>query len=555
MALSGVLLRSARDRWPGWVISAASLTLLLLFGMLAYRDVDLSTFSEFPEAYRSLLRIGDDVDVGGLAVGYVFGAFGGIVVAVMALVMAATSIAGEERNGTMKILLANPKSRTHVLASKAGALVLLAGLAVFALWIPVQPIAALLDVEIGGLQVEAMTLHLFVNGIFWGSVAMAIGAVTGSRNTAIWATTGILVLCFFAVGLLPIVEGFEELRKLSPWYYFDGSDPLRNGVAWGHLAVLLAASAVFLATAVAGFNRRDLKSQSVGTTLLDRIRGNPYLNRVIGRLAGSARVSSIWAKTVSDHQALLLITSAAMFLVLGVLLGPTYAALSPEALRAYEALPEELLALVGGGDMSTPEGWYTQETFGLMAPLAVILVTAVMGAGALAGEESRRTMGLLLANPISRSRIVVEKAVTMAVFGVVVGSATFAGVALGSVWGDLGISIGNIAATSALQVLVGLVFGTLALALGAGMGRTSVALYGAAGAALAFHLLTSLAKISDGLAEVAWLSPFHFYLGSDPLNTGMDWGNAGVLIALSILLFAISLALFQRRDVRLSAES
>ena len=183
------------------------------------------------------------------------------------------------------------------------------------------------------------------------------------------------------------------------------------------------------------------------------------------------------------------------------------------------------------------------ETFGLMAPLSVILVTAVMGAGALAGEESRRTMGLLLANPISRSRIVMEKAVTMVLFGIAVGVATFAGVALGSVLGGLGMSIGNIAATSALQVLVGLVFGALALALSAGTGRTAVAvILGATGAALAFHLLTSLAALNDGLAGIAWLSPFHYYLGSDPLNTGMDWGNAVVLLALALALIGLSLS-------------
>ena len=143
-----------------------------------------------------------------------------------------------------------------------------------------------------------------------------------------------------------------------------------------------------------------------------------------------------------------------------------------------------------------------------------------------------------------------EKAAAMVLFGIAVGVATFAGVALGSVLGGLGMSIGNIAATSALQVLVGLVFGALALALGAGLGRTSVAVFGAAGAALAFHLLTSLTAINDGLKGIAWLSPFHYYLGSDPLNTGMDWGNAAVLLALSLLLFGLSLVLFQRRDLR-----
>ena len=497
-----------------------------------------------------MLGIGEDVDVGGLAIGYIFGSFGALVVAVMALVMGSAAIAGEERNGTMSILLANPRSRTHVLLSKALSLVLLTALTVTALWAPVHPMAALLSVEIGGLNVEALAIHLFVNAVFYGMLALAIGAFTGNRETATGATSGILVLSFFAVGLLPLVEGLEGLRIVFPWYYFDGSEPVYNGIAWGHLAVLTSGSVALLVAAVIGFSRRDLRSQSGGVSLLDRVRGNPRLNRMIGRLAGSARVSSIWLKTVSDHQTLLLVTSTAMFLVLGVMLGPMYASLPEETLDAFNNFPEELIALFGGGDLTTPEGWYTLETFGLMAPLSVILVTAVMGAGALAGEESRRTMGLLLANPIRRSRIITEKTAAMVLFGMVVGIATFAGVALGSVFGGLGMSIGNIAAASALQALVGLVFGALALALGAGTGRTSIAIFGAAGAALAFHLLTSLAKISDALAGVAWVSPFHYYLGSDPLNTGMDWGNAAVLIALSVILFGLSLALFQRRDLR-----
>ena len=550
MAFANIFLKTAWDRWLGWAIAAASLTLLLLFGMFTYREIDLAVYSELPEAFRSLLGISDNVDVGGLAVGYVFGSFGAVVVAVIGLVMGAASTAGEERNGTMGILLVNPKSRTHVLLSKAAALVLLTALTVFVMWIPVHPMAGLLGIEIGGLEVEALALHLFFNAVFYGMLAMAIGAVTGNRDTATGGTSAVLVLSFFSVGLLPLIEGLEDLRKALPWYYFDGSAPVYNGIAWGHLAVLIFGSVLFLIAAVIGFNHRDLKGQSAGKTLLDRIRSNPHLNRLVGRLAGSARVSSIRAKTSSDYQVLLLVTSAAMFLVMGVMLGPMYASLPEETLSSFENFPEELIALFGGGDMSTPEGWYTLETFGLMAPLSVILVTAIMGAGALAGEESRRTMGLLLANPLSRHRIVLEKAVPMALFGIIVGVATFAGVALGSVLGDLGMDIGNVAATAALQVLVGLAFGTLALALSAGTGRTGVAILGAAGGALVFHLLTSLANVSGGLGVIAWLSPFHYYLDSDPLINGMDWGDAAVLAALSIVLLGLSFVLFQRRDIR-----
>lgn len=550
MTLANITLKTARDRWLGWTISAASLALLLAFGMAVYREFDLTIYTELPEAFRSLLGIGENVDVGGLAVGYFLGSFGALLLAAMALVFGSAAIAGEERDGTMNILLANPKSRTHVLLSKALSLVVLAALTVAILWASVYLAAALLSVEIGGLEVEALAVHLYFNAVFFGMLALAIGAITGNRGTASGVSAGILVISFFAVGLLELVEGLESLRKAFPWYYFDGSDPVNNGVAWDHLAVLASASVALLVAALVGFGRRDLKSQSVGTSLLDRIRSNRLLNRMIGRLAGSARVSAIWLKTASDYQTLLLVTSAAMFLIMGVMLGPIYASLPEETRVAFHNFPQELIALFGGGELGTPEGWYTLETFGLMAPLSVILVTAVTGAGALAGEESRRTMGLLLANPIRRSRIVIEKSATMVLFGIAVGVATFAGVSLGSVFGDLGMSIANIGSTVALQVLSGLVFGFLALAIGAGTGRVSGAILGAVGAALASHLLTSLAKINDGLADIAWLSPFHYYLVSDPLNAGMDWGDAAVLIVLSTALFGLSIFLFQRRDIR-----
>ena len=550
MALANIFIKTSRDRWMGWAISATSLTLMLLLAMSLYRNIDLTIYTELPVAFRSLLGISDDIDVGGLAIGYVFGSFGAIVVAAMALVMGSATIAGEERNGTMGILLANPRSRTHVLLSKAFALVLLTGATVFVMWVPVNPISAILDVEIGGLHVEALALHLYVNAVFYGMLALAIGAVTGNRDTATGATTGILVLSFFAVGLLPLVPELEDLRIAFPWYYFDGSDPAYNGIAWDHLLVLLVASLALLAVAVVGFNRRDVRGQSVGTTLFDRIRGNSLLNRLVGQIAGSARVSSIWTKTVSDYQVLLLITAAAMFLVMGVALGPMYASLPEETLSAFDTFPEEVLALFGGGNLSTPEGWYTLETFGLMAPLSVVFVTAIVGAGALAGEESRRTMALLLSNPIPRSRIVLEKAAAMVLFGIAIGVATFAGVALGSVLGSLGMSVGNIAATATLQVLVGLVFGALALALSAGTGRTGVAIFGTAGAALAFHLLNSLANITGAVSAVEWVSPFRYYLGSNPLVNGMDWGDAVVLAVLAFALIGLSLTLFQRRDIR-----
>jgi ABC-2 type transport system permease protein len=123
-------------------------------------------------------------------------------------------------------------------------------------------------------------------------------------------------------------------------------------------------------------------------------------------------------------------------------------------------------------------------------------------------------------------------------------------VALGSVVSGLGMSIPNIAATSVLVTLLGLVFGALALALSAGTGRVRVAIFGSIGAALALYLFNAFLPLSTALAGYARWSPFYYYLTSDPLNNGMPWGHGAVLAVLFGALVALSVVLFDRRDLR-----
>ena len=170
--LTTVFTKTIRDRWLGWTIAVVCLMLLTLYGMAVYRQIDLSILTSMPEAYVALIGIREDVDAGGLAVGAIQGLYGAITLAAMALAMGAASVAGEERDGTMGILLGNPKGRTHVLVSKAAAMVLLAAVSVLILWGAVYAIAAMLGVEIGGLDVEALSLHMFVNVLFYGLLAI-----------------------------------------------------------------------------------------------------------------------------------------------------------------------------------------------------------------------------------------------------------------------------------------------------------------------------------------------------------------------------------------------
>lgn len=550
--MSPVFVKAVRDRWVAVAVATVLLGVWLVLAMAVYRDIDLSVYTDLPEGIRQLMGIPDGADAATLAYNVMLEFAAALTLAGLAVSMGASTIAGEERNGTIGLLLANPKSRRHVLAAKTAAMVALIVAAMVAIWCAAAMAPRVLDVDVGAVRLGAMALLLGLNSVFYGLLATAVGAWSGNRSLASALPASIMIASYFAVGLLPLVEPIAGLAEVFPWYYFSGSDPLLDGVRWTHVAVLGTGSAVCAVAATIGLDRRDLRGPSVGVSTIDRLRHFRGTAAVFERLAGSTRVSHIWVKTTSEHQAVVVVAAIAMLTVMGVLMGPMYTAIEGDLATVADDFPETVLALAGGGDLSTPEGWFTVESFSMVAPTAVMVATVVVGVAALAGEEADRTMGLLLANPVRRSRVVVEKAAAMAVYAVAVGTATLVGVAGANLVSGLGMSYPDIVAASALCTLLGLGFGMLALALGAATGHTRLAAYGTIGAALGSHLANSLLPLNDALAGWARLTPHHYYLSSDPLENGLRWGHAGVLAGLSAMLLGAAVWAFEHRDLRSS---
>ena len=67
--LANIFTKTLQDRWFGTAIAVASLILLILFAMSVYRDIDLGIYTELPEAFRAIVGISADADVGSLAIG------------------------------------------------------------------------------------------------------------------------------------------------------------------------------------------------------------------------------------------------------------------------------------------------------------------------------------------------------------------------------------------------------------------------------------------------------------------------------------------------------
>ncbi len=548
--LANVFTKTVRDRTIATLVAAISLGIILWFGMAIYRDVDLSFYYEdLPPAMLELMGIPSTGDVAGIAVGAMYNLMGAFTLAGLAISMGAYAIAGEERDGTFGLLLGNPVSRRGVLISKTASVVILMALASLVMWVFALVVPGWLSVDMTGIDVTAVIIALFFNALVYGFLAMAVATWTGNRSLGSGVAVAVMLIGYLGASIFPLIENLADWARIFPWYYFSGSNPVVNGTDWGHLAVMGGMIVVLLATAFVGVARRDLKQQSVARTIFDRLRENPRTQKIMDRIAGSARVSRISFKTASEFQGLFVITSMIMF-YLGVLEPLFYGLISEDFKELVASFPDALVAMIGGADMSTVEGFLQAEIFSITAPIALILVTAVMGARALAGEEEKHTMGLLLGNPITSGHLIIEKATAMLAYAVGLGIVTFVGTWIGTLLAGLDVSGTNIAAASALVTLMSLVFGGLSLAVGAATGRSRLASWSAAGVGLFSYFMFSFFPLSDTFAGWAKFSPFDLYLGSDPLNNGMAWGDAAILGVLFVALVAVSIPLFQRRDLR-----
>ena len=181
--LTTVFSKSLLDRWRGAAITVVSLSVLLLFAMAAYRDLDISIYTDLPASLQSLIGIPEDADVASLAYSAIYNSYGAMALGGLAIAMGAGYIAGEERAGTLGCFSATRRAapaswyrRPRAAGDHRSGRRRPGGAGALA--------PQLLDVNIAGLQVGAYTLHLVMNTLVYGFLALAIGpgpASTGSR--------------------------------------------------------------------------------------------------------------------------------------------------------------------------------------------------------------------------------------------------------------------------------------------------------------------------------------------------------------------------------------
>ncbi|MEC9321771.1 MAG: ABC transporter permease subunit, partial [Chloroflexota bacterium] len=188
------------------------------------------------------------------------------------------------------------------------------------------------------------------------------------------------------------------------------------------------------------------------------------------------------------------------------------------------------------------------ELYGIFLPVVLAIIGVYSGASAIGSEEDSGTLELLLASPVGRTRIVVEKSLSVSTQLAIVGMAVWFGVALGTLLFPFEVSLTHVLAGTLMGWLFGTTISYFSMCVQSITGKKGVAIGFGTGLVASSYIANVLSQLINGVSYLKYISIFYYYDGANVLIEGLEVENLVVLLVGSIIAFMISIRFFRVRD-------
>ncbi len=253
-------LRLRRRMLVGSMVGMALYTFVVVAIFPAFKgDTSLNTLTQDNPTMAALFgATGSLTSVEGWLSANLYANFVPLVAMVLTIGYGASALAGQDEDGTLGLLATLPMSRLSILLQKTTVLVLLA------VAVPAATFACVLlgpqfELHPRWSAVVGTSVGVVLLALDLGLLALLVGAVTGSRGTALGVASGVAAAAYLISSLAPVVHWVHSIPWVSLFYWAVGKDQLTVGLGWGDLAVLGGAGLVLLALTVPAFARLDVR--------------------------------------------------------------------------------------------------------------------------------------------------------------------------------------------------------------------------------------------------------------------------------------------------------
>jgi len=186
-----------------------------------------------------------------------------VLVGIYCIVTSTSTLAGEEDNGTLELMVAMPLSRWQILTAKA---VALSVVVLILMIIAAIGNAVLLEVIKFSIPINVTPIGLFVALI--SSLPLAVGlimigiflgAILPNRRMAVVVMTVYFIASYFGENIAGMVKSLEPIKYFSLFNYYNTTETIfTEGAQLSDILILLGIAAVFFILALICFTRRNI---------------------------------------------------------------------------------------------------------------------------------------------------------------------------------------------------------------------------------------------------------------------------------------------------------
>ena len=439
---------------------------------------------------------------------------------------------GDEDRGITEQWIARGISRTRLLLARSSAFAVVLVVACFGSVVGISAVAPAVqqDPNLAGEILKAVSM---VAGLFTCyTIALLVSQLPAERQTATALGVGAPVLLLIVNGIADTIDSVSWIGVVSPFHWMERTSSAAPGGTFdlGGTIGLAVAAVVLFGVTIPIFQRRD-----IGSGLF-----------TWGRRAGAAvRVASrnimlrvpftegLWEQRVG----------LGVWTISTLVLGSVMVSATKSVADALSSDPR----LASVFQHAAPGPIYAALLGFIWFGFALLLLAAyaVVQVSRWAAQDQEGRVEMLLSAPISRSRIVVERALEFAVASLLIVIGGYIGVAASLPSSGLKLDAGHLFTATLLLWPFALAFGGLGIAIASRWPRIAVPFL-AAFAVVEYFLgdLAPLFKMPDWVGN---LSVFHLY--GNPIAGTTPWTQALSMVLVFLVGFAAALVLMQRRDV------
>jgi ABC-2 type transport system permease protein len=252
--------------WNFGMLGIVIMTLAFYPAFEAEQEVFNSLTASMPEELLSIFGAsgGDLASPQGFLNSQIYMLLIPLILIVYGVTNGVNTIAGEEGNGTLELLVTCPLSRIQIALEKYLALILGIIIIITLFTACIILFKGPIDLNMKSSAIIIAAVEIFTISLFFSSIAFALGTGTGNKGLSLGITYAIAVISYLWNALAPFLgkdnEQLTNLKNASVFHYYSGVDISTNNIDILEFMIISIISVVLVIISITLFRKRDIKN-------------------------------------------------------------------------------------------------------------------------------------------------------------------------------------------------------------------------------------------------------------------------------------------------------